>query len=139
MLVFQWKVRAKEFYYQLQFYYRWTSFAGFFFIFWQKVSSIAFKYLLLFIAFTQVVFTEKVSFIKTTAFNYSFTDTWSIQIYYIGELYITSLIIPTKSILPLLFGHSLLKEYAWCNTLCSNGISLNVNLVLIACHWIVSR
>ena len=26
-----------------------------------------------------------------------------------------------------------------CNTLCSNGISLNVTLVSTACHWIVSR
>ena len=52
-----------------------------FFFFWidKKCRSIIFRWLLLFFAFTQVVFTEKVCFIETTSFNYSFTETWSIQ------------------------------------------------------------
>ena len=65
--------------YQMQFYQRWTSFAGFVFIFDKKCRPISFRGLLLFIAFTQVVFTEPVCFIETTSFNYSYTETWSIQ------------------------------------------------------------
>ena len=60
-------------FYQLQFYQRWTSFAGFFLISSKKCRPITFRCLLLFIAFTQVVSTEKVSFTETTLFNYSFT------------------------------------------------------------------
>ena len=50
-----------------------------FLIFDKKCRSITFRWILLFIAFTQVVFREKVCFIETTSFNYSFTETWSIQ------------------------------------------------------------
>ena len=58
---------------------KWTSFASFFLIFDNKFRPITFRWLVLFITFTQVVFTEKVCFIETTSFNYSFTETWSIQ------------------------------------------------------------
>ena len=75
--VFWLKLRAV--FYQLQFYQRWSSFAGFFVTFDKKCRPITFRWLLLFVAFTQVVFREKVYFIKTASFNYSFTETWSIQ------------------------------------------------------------
>ena len=48
---------------------------GFFFIFEKKCQSTTFRWLILFIAFTQVVFPEKVCFIETTSFNYPFTET----------------------------------------------------------------
>ena len=46
------------------------------------------------------------------------------------------LIHPTKSILRLIGGHSLLVKDV---TLCSNNISLNITVISAACHWIVSR
>ena len=47
--------------------------------FYRVFGPTTFRQLLLFIAFTQVVFTEKVCFIQTTSFNSLFTETWSIQ------------------------------------------------------------
>ena len=56
--------------YQLQFYQRWTSLVGYFKKFLTKsVGKIIFRWIHLFIAFTQAVFTEKVCFIV----SYSFT------------------------------------------------------------------
>ena len=82
-------------FYQLQFYQRRTSFAGLFVCLFilicdKKCRPITFRWLLLFIAFTQVVFREKICFIETTSFNYYFTEIWLI--------------------LSLLGGHSLSKE-----------------------------
>ena len=51
-------------------------FFSFFLIFFdKKCRQIIFRGLLLFIAFTQAAFTEKVCFIETASFNYSFTET----------------------------------------------------------------
>ena len=65
--LFQWNVHANEFFYQICRLFltdcnfkRWNFFASFFLIFDKKCRPITFKWLVLFIAFTQVVFTEKV-------------------------------------------------------------------------------
>ena len=68
----------------------------FFLILTKSIDKSFFRWLLLFIAFTQNFFTEKVCFIETNSFNYSFIK--------------TSLINPTKSTLLVLGGHSLLKQ-----------------------------
>ena len=87
VLVVQWKVLTKEFSIKVAGCYLPTTVlpnTSFFCrvsfsIFDKKCRTITFRWLLLFIAFTQAVFTEKVCFIETTSFNYSFTETWSIQ------------------------------------------------------------
>ena len=98
-----------------------TSFAGFFFFlnFDKKCRPITFRWLLLLIAFTQVVFRE--SFIEIASFNYSFTETWdqSNKIHFAASWW--ALIVKGR-----------------CNTLCSNDISLNVTLISTVCHLIVS-
>ena len=67
-------LKLQAFLYQLQFYHRWTSFAGFSYFLTKSVNQS-----LPSIAFTQVVFTEKVCFIEITSFNYSFTDFYFVQ------------------------------------------------------------
>ena len=46
----------------------------FFLIFDKKCRPIIFRWLLLFIAYTQAIFTEKVCFIEVTSFNYFYLD-----------------------------------------------------------------
>ena len=91
VLVFQWKVPAKEFFIKVAdcslptaILPKMNSFCRFFKIFDKKCRQTFYRWLLLFIAFTQAIFTEKVLY--------------------------RDLINPTKSTLLLLGGDSLLKE-----------------------------
>ena len=70
-------LKLQAVFYQLQFYQRRTSFAGVFFtkMFDKKCRPIIFKWLLLFAALTQAVFTKKVCFMEIASFNYSSTET----------------------------------------------------------------
>ena len=96
-------------------------FCRIFLIFDKKCRPITFRWLLLLIAFTQVVFREKVCFIETTSINYYFTETYqSKEIHFAASWW--ALIIKGR-----------------CNTLCSNDISLNVTLISTACHCIIRR
>ena len=119
----------------------------FFVIFDKKCRAITFKCLLLFIALGQVVFKEKVNFINTTSFNYSSTKTWLISFLRIWSHLLKKSVMENFifcAVIYNIFNQSNGTHFAvpcWepiiikgiCNTLCSNGISLNVTLVSTAC------
>ena len=80
---------------------------------------ITFRWLLLFIAFTQVVFREKVLLKLPHLITFLLRLDQSNETHFAASWW--ALIIKGR-----------------CNTLCSNDISLNVTLISTAYHWIVS-
>ena len=86
----------------------------------KKCRPITFRWQLLFIAFLKLFSLKKSILLKLPHLITFYRDLINI----------------TKSILPLLVGHSLLYEDV---TLCLNDILLNATLISTARHWIVSR